>query len=1039
MPQSLTLARAAKTALVLLSMTLPTLVGGCEDGPAQPYVPAPANAASAWNGSGGPADGGAFAPDAAQGFDGGYSSGPSNDLCTLAQEQAIWSLMFQAPIVTPGLAGGLDLAGGPTGSGASGYLGPPFMYDPSKEPWTGVTVEQAEMILCQATPTSTFPGQTNEVGWGNSLEMNAIYDPCSRILQQLVMTRGYAGTLSAVDSQGRTWTVGLGGQPITLTSQGGTSPVILDWTDPTTFEPIVDSLFQALMGPTYPPEPGSCIDTGDCQIKNGGSAGGSITFAPLDLTIYTATTVGMPVENSTPTIVQIGLLKVLPFSHSYNLLKIDAVGPTSTTPDVQGLVPTDPNYGKTTTCKYTLGMDFEDFYSQCVQVFDATTNPSNYTAQNTIAERKLFGSMSHGDEAYTFDIPGVAPQFAGSSLAPTAVIADGQTPGDTDTAYQLTLDQNILGIISNDWQNNDPTSGIEDLHGFGMITLQWAVNVQHYLQAAYGVTTEIGDPRCLNLASGASPPKGVVCSGLEGIVTTAPPAMVSCPAAGTAWPDGTTSKCVSASQMSVNALGPLALQAGPVLGNVPAAASMASGMRPGAWTSLFCADAGGVVQGALGGYQQCVGGNAVQPQPASYFTSMQRAILRTGNFGSTASQLPVRDLGNSGFYFQEWVLALIGYLQSAGNPGATLSQMDGNPVDPDELVLTAAASGIETAEYVFRNDVNPATEAPLAVRVTADVAGGVISQMQFGRYNFRGEKALYTALTQTPSDMPGAENLYLTNIVGSPLLQSTFGTYACAIVLDPCSAACGASPWCGPNPPSPPPSSFVGYQGAFGQTVFNIAANGSAPTATPLAVDTSAPATPAGRAILTLPAWSNPFDPTTATSNDPTVSALVPYVPLGAGGGFPISINGSRDKFYDTAQLVLTGNTIDATVDLESVPFLDADGGVSPGWVIRAVQSSAFTGSVFPCVQSNPQNGYPDVLAVRMNDGASVVLDYLAKYPAAVSDCTMIVKYSPYGNTVEAISSLQYGVRLDYTDTASGPVVSDAILFDPNVTQVLGQ
>jgi hypothetical protein len=284
----------------LYAVLLPVAVASC--GSQDQATPSPRGTA----GSGGPADGGGQTAEAGQGHGDGDADAIGAARCTAAQEKAIWSALFTEPLyLTPGLAAGLDLAGG-AGNGASGYVNAqtPFAYDPTKESWAGITLLQAANILCQATPTQTFPGITNEVGWGENLEVNAIYDPVSLAIHQLVLTTGYAGTLSVDDAQGNTWTVALNGQPITVSQGGMATPVMLDWSDMSKLGPTVDSLYAALGG--HPPPSGeTCIDTGQCRITNLGASGGEITFGSLGLSIYTATTVGSAVANSTPTILEL--------------------------------------------------------------------------------------------------------------------------------------------------------------------------------------------------------------------------------------------------------------------------------------------------------------------------------------------------------------------------------------------------------------------------------------------------------------------------------------------------------------------------------------------------------------------------------------------------------------------------------------------------------------------------------------------------------------------------------------------------------------
>jgi hypothetical protein len=1045
---------------------MPLAVTGCEDGPNQTYSPAPPNAGGIWNGSpgsGGLGDGGAFVATSTQGFDASSGGTNANDLCTAAQEKQVWGQLFQQPVLPPGIAAGIDIAGGSAGDGNAHFVpGMPYSFDPTKETWTGCTVEQAEKILCQATSTSDqiFYGVTNTVGWGEQLEVNAEFNTNSRAIEQWILGFGYAGPLSGTDKNGNTYSITLNNQLGTLTNkQGQTTQILLDWANPTSLDTIANAMYEAFRYtyiPTFPPD-ANAVNAGHVIIGNNGTGGGYFWFTPMNLAIFVNTTVGTQVANSTWGLIDLGLLKLLPFSNSNNLMKLDKEGPTSVTPDVQGLATTDPNYSKTTTCKYVLGMDFKDFNSQCVQVFNATTNPTNYAAQNTIAENKLFGAMSHSDEAYNFDIVGVDPQFAGvvgGSLTANTVLADGQKPADSDVAFQLELDQNILGIISNDWQYNNPITGVQDLHGLGLITLEWANLVQHYMQKAYGVTTELGDPRCLN----GNPFKGAgyVCSGIEGIVTTAPPSSVTL------------------AQMKANALGLLAPQ------QIAPAAYLAQGLKPGTWYSVFCNDAGGVSGGVVQGYNNCWGASApFQGAATYYFDAMQDGVLQTGNWGAVLSELPTRDLGSRRFFFQQWILACVKYFQAdttvstdtagTGYVAPTLAQIDAEPVDPNELFFDSNGGGFESGEYVFRNIPG---QAPTDLQITTNLTTAVINDWSFGRYNFRGENTMYTALTTTPGDFPGTENLYLSNIVGSPLLQSTYGSYSCAINLDPNNAACTptGAPAATLGPAAPvgtacpasvqfPAGSgtcpqFYGYEPAFGASVFNIAAYGAQATAAAFTVDTAGPATGPypliESAMITVPIWSNPFDPTSAKpATDKTISALLPFLPKGAGVGFPVTIDGSRDKFYNTNQMTFTGETLDATLDFESVAFNTADGGVTTGNVVRAVESTNYLGLAFACVQTSigpdaahplrVAAGQPDVLAVRMYENADDLLEYLKIYPSATAACGIQIKYSPYGNYADYISSLQYGVRFGLTPGFGGAVVTDLTLFDPNVVATLGQ
>jgi hypothetical protein len=238
---------------------------------------------------------------------------------------------------------------------------------------------------------------------------------------------------------------------------------------------------------------------------------------------------------------------------------------------------------------------------------------------------------------------------------------------------------------------------------------------------------------------------------------------------------------------------------------------------------------------------------------------------------------------------------------------------------------------------------------------------------------------------------------------------------------------------------------FTGYAPAFGQSPLHIAANGSPPGAAPVKVESTDFAL-IQSAMVTLPIWSNPFDPTTATPSDKTVSVLVPYVTIGAGTGFPVTIDGSRDKFYNTFTFDLTGTTVDGNVDFEYGPAIDptTGSGVANGLIVRAMETQNYLGLIFACAELaldpvQASVGGKDILAVRMYQNGQDILTWLVAHPNAQNDCNIQIKYSPYGNYPDYVSSLTNGVRFGLNPGFGGSVVSDVTVFDPNVVASLGQ
>jgi hypothetical protein len=526
----------------------------------------------------------------------------------------------------------------------------------------------------------------------------------------------------------------------------------------------------------------------------------------------------------------VGLLKLLPFGTSANLLKLDSAGegPTATVVNIAG---------STTTCVYKLGQQFSDFDSTCVQAHP--TSDPNQARDNATEEAKLFGGYTHSDEAYAFDLAGIDPQFVASSLAPTSIVADGQKPAPTDLAYQFEIDTQDLGTVANDYTNNDTTQP-EDWHGIGLLTLELAQTIQTYMRTNYGVNTQLGDKAC-TAAMGAvfdgsgdvigayANPTGKICSGIEGIVTTAPPASASLP---------------------INALGAAAITA------IPNASKLALGMKPGTWSSLICFDGGGISSGGVAtGYTNCLGGNVnFNGQTTDYFDTLLHAILTayTGNTLYYAANPSPGDLNNKRFFFEEWVLSLVKYLQSADTPTATLATIDANVVDPNDLFLDSAGAGFDNAQYVFRNTVNVgAGQAPTVVAVTVELNNSSINDYSFDRWNFRGETLLYSVLQADPTtaqpvtgDNPGAEPLFLSNMVGSALLTTVFGAgttttapdgYECALnAFNPANDGTGCT-----TVGETITDDLTDYAPSFGTSALNIAPYGDSPTASPMTVKTA--------------------------------------------------------------------------------------------------------------------------------------------------------------------------------------------------------
>jgi hypothetical protein len=177
--------------------------------------------------------------------------------------------------------------------------------------------------------------------------------------------------------------------------------------------------------------------------------------------------------------------------------------------------------------------------------------------------------------------------------------------------------------------------------------------------------------------------------------------------------------------------------------------------------------------------------------------------------------------------------------------------------------------------------------------------------------------------------------------------------------------------------------------------------------------------------------------------------ALVPWVEQQPGIGFSVPVTGSRDKQVTTAQLDFTGNLETYVVDYEpwqdqvkpsctydqkcSAGYsCDAKGRCVDGTIkIDAIEATDFLGEVFPCV--DPTSG--DLLRVRQYTSALVIVDWLSAHPGAQAACDIIIRYSPYNNYIDFITSRANGVKMAINAGQGLGRVVDVTLFDPSFAQ----
>jgi hypothetical protein len=220
------------------------------------------------------------------------------------------------------------------------------------------------------------------------------------------------------------------------------------------------------------------------------------------------------------------------------------------------------------------------------------------------------------------------------------------------------------------------------------------------------------------------------------------------------------------------------------------------------------------------------------------------------------------------------------------------------------------------------------------------------------------------------------------------------------------------------------------YKGAFGDadTAFRLDSSHLTITQTYDSIQS---------AMVSIPRTQNPYDPSSAALDPLTL--LIPWTPRQPGVGFPIPLTGTIERFVEAADLDFSGTTISANVNYEVLPPDNADGTpATPAQKLKvgdtgkihllAVETNDFLGEVFLC--QDPNTG--DLLGARMYTSVKGLLEWFDNHPGSYDSCGIIIRYSPFGNFVDYITSLQNGVRLGITQGGGFGRVNDVVLFVPN-------
>jgi hypothetical protein len=1025
--------RSKFAVLAVAAATLSLGSVGCEDGPNQTYSPTPAAAGNQWNNTGG-----SSVDPSTKDF--GYLHGGTNAnvLCDGPTLQKTWAKMDSQPIVPPLGGAGINMAGPDCSLLGNGTCS-----------WAGLTIEDADKQLCQSTNLGDIFGDgelTNS--WGDQQEVIAHYLLSTHKIDFMLFLPGYNGSIATkgcanTASNGHSYVF-----PIYTQLQKDNNNWTIDWhapKGPNDWRNEVTSALLCSYAPTLAVDP-DCNTSGRC-IQG--------SFGDVEYLFIPVLGTGLWVPNANAPQPQPSILnridgylsKVMPYAGAASFMKLDGEGPTGIPTSNGGVLNTQANQA----CTLKFGTTFGDFVNDCVKVHNDPT-------QDTAEYNKLLGGLTHNTERFSFDVQGIDINFSDDHLAPDAVITDTDLPQAADTAGDFVIDQSTLGPIVHDFTGNDPSKA-KDLHGSGLVYLQYARRAQRALNTAMQasnpsfVAHDIGDPACLAVAPGSA--SG--CTGLETILTATPAALV--PVNGSGVLSGTTGITAQESQHLQSAV--LGTGTDPMAATMPdAIVQLRLGLKLGHQKTVFCSDH--TMTGLAGCDEASLVGDVFQ-------TSYNRVCSVLGGGGTSCPESAVAkvplDAQDNRFYFKEWFLALVQYMKAEGaalaqnkDPSTiTIADIDAQTIDEYSLYFDSIGAGqFETAEYIERSFATD-TAPPLDFVFEGDIKNGILDAYAFSRFLYRGERAMYQAMTDyRPPNAPdqplgSQETALLTNMFGSPVLRSgwhdaiaadgttTKSAYYCATTKDPSNCA-------NQVPPLDANGNMLldeagnpllsRYEGAFGSNATAFTLGGGQSTSQPVPISLvkgkgdngSGTFSNIEEAMFTVPLHSNPYDMTSAPpASGAALQVLVPWLPKQPGVGFPVALDGQRDRFIETYQADFSGSQVTANIDYDFA--LDSTGNPTSQIMFLAVETSDFLGDVFICQDPKTK----DLLRARMYTSVETLLDWIASHPNAYDDCQIIIHYSPYENYADYINSLQNGVRLSVTQGGGYGRIVDATLYDPTL------
>jgi hypothetical protein len=585
--------------------------------------------------------------------------------CSPEQQFDRFTHMIEQPIVPPRMFGGLDLAGG--------------------DSWSGLTLDSAEQTLCGSNPIAEVGEDKNPTlvmaGWGvaPSYQVVVEYDKNTKKVDFFQLNSGYKGTL---DFASRPTALGDPSKPNPFGqhhySIGVDHPVLrdgqpwlFDWNVANGWDQQATEMFDALMftfAPELPSTQNSCIKAQTClaRVVDGNTA--IFGARPLGIYMHVADVTAPQPAPSTPDYIYGFAFKQTPASGADMLLKLDAAGPVATA----------SNLGDhASNCVMTLGMPFQSFLGDCVQV---VSDPSrNEMLRNKVlgnAQRSITTSGATATGTWLLDVAGVRPSFDSQRF-------DEREPAATSRATEIVLDVRSSGKVLNEYATDGSTFTFA---ATGAVYREYARTVQDFLHAQMDPTLPrfpIGASECL-LPAGADPKGGWQpargCTGMEQFLTPADPSTTN--------DEGVKRVSVGGSQ--ARALG------------------IQTVLKPGFPIAMFCADPETM---NLCGWDPGTAGH----QGAIFAATHEQ--VRTVLGGGDDAKIPA-DARDPATYVRFFAKALVKYLRAAPQSPTDLGSSSFDGLTPADGDITLEGSGVATLKYLNKLELKLDVLAANIQRVT---------------------------------------------------------------------------------------------------------------------------------------------------------------------------------------------------------------------------------------------------------------------------------------------------------------------------------